>query len=226
MSGGLERISLGIFAVTTGISLLIATRGGKNDTYTAALVFMIGLIQLFEYGVWLDPECNPGRSNDRASRGSYILLWAMPAILSIIGFLCADTVVADPAGRWLLLGSGFAFTALLVGIVPQALGDRATWCTTPGNIAQPVWWWQRERSPLAPNFLWLVGMTLPTVLIDPVGLGSGSLALAGASYSIGRWADKVGNGEWLSITALLSNSIAIWGLLLPGLRYSIFGPEL
>jgi hypothetical protein len=226
MSGGLERINLGVFAVTTGISLLIATRGGKNDTYTAVLVFMIGLIQLFEYGVWLDLECNPGRSNDRASRGSYILLWAMPAVLSIVGFLYADTVVADPAGRWLLLGSGFAFTALLVGIVPQALGDRTTWCSTPGNIAQPVWWWQRERSPLAPNFLWLVGMILPTVLVDPVGLGSGSLALAGASYSIGRWADKVGNGEWLSITALLSNSIAMWGLLLPGLRYSISGPEL
>lgn len=225
MSSSSSRINLGVFTVTTGISLILASRGGKNDTYTAVLVFMIGLIQLFEYGVWLDLECLPGSSNDRASRGSYALIWAMPAILSIVGFLYADSVVGNEYGRWLMLGAGFALTALLVGILPTAFMDKATWCSAPGNIWQPVWWWQREETPLAPNFLWLVGMLLPTLLIDPTSLGAGTLVLAGGSYYVGRLVDKAGNGEWLSVTALLGNSIGLWALLLPGIRLSLFGPE-
>ena len=225
INGSSSRISLGVFTVTTGISLIIASRGGKNDTYAAVLVFMIGLIQLFEYGVWLDLECLPGSSNDKASRGSYALIWAMPAILSIVGFLYAERVVGDGAGRWLMLGAGFALTALLVGILPTAFTEKTTWCSAPGNIWQPVWWWQREKSPLAPNSLWLVGMLVPTLLIDPLGLGAGTLALAGGSYYVGRLTDKVSNGEWLSVTALLANSIGLWALLLPGIRLSLFGPE-
>jgi hypothetical protein len=223
--GGSSRISLGVFTVTTGISLLLASRGGKNDTYASVLVFMIGLIQLFEYGVWLDLECNPGSSNDKASRGSYALIWAMPAVLSIVGFLTADSVVGEEAGRWLLLGVGFAFTALLVGLVPTAFSEKATWCSSPGNMWQPVWWWQKERTPMRPNFLWFVGIALPTVLIDPLGLGAGTLALGAGSYLIAKRSDSVGNGEWLSITALLANTIGFWALLLPGIRFSIYGPE-
>jgi hypothetical protein len=227
ISGGSDssRINLGVFTVTTGISLILASRGGKNDTYAAVLVFMIGLIQLFEYGVRLDLECLPGSSNDKASRGSYALIWAMPAILSIVGFLYADRVVGDGAGRWLMLGVGFAFTALLVGILPTAFMEKTTWCSTPGNLWQPIWWWQRERSPLTPNFFWLVGVILPTLLIDPLGLGAGTLVLAGGSYYMSRMADKRVEGEWLSITALLANSIGLWALLLPGIRLSLFGPE-
>jgi hypothetical protein len=149
----------------------------------------------------------------------------MPAILSIVGFLYADTVIGDTAGRWLMLGAGFALTALLVGILPTAFMEKTTWCSAPGNIWQPIWWWQREESPLIPNFLWLAGMLLPTILIDPSGLGVGTLVLAGGSYYVGRLSDKMRNGEWLSVTALLANSIGLWALLLPAIRLSLFGSE-
>jgi len=226
MSGGSDRICLGVFAVSTGISLIIATRGGRNDAYTAFLVFMIGLFQLFEYGVWRDLQCNPGKSNNRASRGAYILIWAMPALLGLVGFLFADDVIADPAGRWLLLGSGFAFTALLAGLIPILYTDNSNWCTTHGNLWQPIWWFQHGTSPLTPNLIWTAGVLVPTLMVDPFGLGAGTLALGTGSYMMGRWADKLDTGEWLSITSLMANSIAVWALLLPGLRFLVWGKQL
>lgn len=225
MSGGSDRISLGVFAVFFGISLLLAVRGGPNDVYAAVLVFMIALFQLFEYGVWRDLQCNPGKSNNRASRGAYILAWVMPALLCIVAFFFADTVFADPSGRWLLAGIGFAYCAIIAGILPIILTDKRNWCSNPGNMWQPIWWFQREEVPLRPNVLWFLGMLVPTMLVDPTGLGAGTLVLGGGAYAMGVWGDRGGTGEWLSITSLMANSVALWALLLPGLRFMVYGVE-
>lgn len=225
MSSGSDRLSLGAFAVFAGVSLLIALRGGRNDAYAAVLIFLIALFQLLEYGVWRDLQCNPGKSNNRASRASYLLVWAMPALLSLVAFLFADDLFADPSSRYLLLGLAFAYSALMAAILPIVIADKRTWCSTPGNIWQPVWWFQREDVPIAPNIFWLVGMVAVTLLVDPFGLGAGTIVLGTGAYAMGRWGDAVGTGEWLSITSLMANSIALWALLLPGLRFLVFGIE-
>jgi hypothetical protein len=223
MSGGSDRISLGAFAVFFGISMIIALRSGPNDMYAAVLIFMIALFQLFEYGVWRDLQCNPGKSNNRASRGAYILVWAMPAVLSLVAFMYGDFIIADPASRYLLLGVSFSYFALLAGILPIVFGDKRSWCSTPGNLWQPIWWFQREEVPVAPNIFWLLGMIFPTLLVDPSGLGAGTVTLGIGSYLMGKWADGIGTGEWLSVTSLMSNTIALWALMLPGFRYMFFG---
>lgn len=219
------RINLGIFAVFFGISLILACRGGKNDTYTALLVFMIALFQLFEFGVWKNLDCNPGESNDKASHGAYILIWAMPAVLCLAGAFLAGNVIAVPASKQVLLGAGLVFAAFALSILPILWSDKRTWCSQPGNVLQPIWWFQKEEVPLQLNLLWLVGILMPTVLVDPAFLGSGTLAIGVGSYMFGRTADELRTGEWLSVTALMSNGIGIWALFYPVIRYMMYGLE-
>ena len=75
------------------------------------------------------------------------------------------------------------------------------------------------------NLLWLVGILMPTVLVDPAFLGSGTLAIGVGSYMFGRTADELRTGEWLSVTALMSNGIGIWALFYPVIRYMMYGLE-
>jgi hypothetical protein len=207
MSDG--RVSLGTFFVFSGLGLLLVLRGQPNDAYAGILVFMIALLQLFEYGVWNDLGCNPGQSNTKASKGAYLLLWLMPAVLCISGAYLGSNLVADPSSRNLLLGAGFMFFALFLSLA---------------SIWQPIWYFQNEKVPMRINMMWLLGMVLPTILVDPAFLGAGTLALAGGAYFAGRYADPLAIGEWLSVTSLLANSIAVWALAVPRVREALYGP--
>ena len=222
MSDG--RVSLGTFFVFSGLGLLLILRGQPNDAYAGILVFMIALLQLFEYGVWNDLSCNPGQSNTKASKGAYLLLWLMPAVLCISGAYLGSNLVADPSSRNLLLGAGFMFFALFLSLTSLTYADASNWCSTPGSIWQPIWYFQNEKVPMRVNMMWLLGMVLPTILVDPAFLGTGTLVLAGGAYFAGRYADPLAIGEWLSVTSLLANSIAVWALAVPRIREAIYGP--
>ena len=74
------------------------------------------------------------------------------------------------------------------------------------------------------NMMWLLGMVLPTILVDPAFLGTGTLVLAGGAYFAGRYADPLAIGEWLSVTSLLANSISVWALAVPRVREALYGP--
>jgi hypothetical protein len=217
------RINLGIFAVFLGISLILTLRGGKNDAYAGLLVFMVALFQLFEYGVWQNLDCNPGGSNDKASRGSYILLWAMPAVLCLAAAFVAGNIYSDSASRLLLMGAGLVYAIITVCLVPVLSADKRTWCSTPGNTWMPVWWWLKEQVPLEMNLLWVVGMLLPTLLVDPHFLGAGTFIIALLAYLAGRYVDRLRAGEWFSIAGVLANGIAIWALFYPVIRFLVYG---
>jgi hypothetical protein len=219
-----ERISLGIFCVFSGLSLILLMRGSPNDTYSGILVFLIALIQLFEYGIWNDLDCNPGGSNNKASRGTYILLWAFPALLSLAAAFFSTNIIADPASRTLLMGVGFVFTALACSLLPILWADKRTWCSQPGANWIPIWsFFDKDGSPLALNPIWLIGILIPTLLVDPLFLGSGTAAILTGAYLIGCSSDKLMKGEWASVTAVLSNGVGIWALMVPTLRGLIFG---
>ena len=222
MSDG--RVSLGTFFIFTGLSLILVLRGKPNDAYAAVLVFLIALLQLFEYGVWNNLECSPGQSNDKASKGAYLLLWGFPAFLCLAGAILGTDLVMDPSSRTLLLGAGAVFLALVLSIASLTYSDVTTWCSAPGNLWQPVWYFQHEKVPLSLNPLWLAGVLLPTILVDPVYLGTGTLATVGGAYALGRYSDPLGGGEWLSITSLMANSVAIWALIVPSVREYVLGP--
>jgi hypothetical protein len=217
-----SHINLGTFAVGTIISLILLIRGDMNDSYAAILVFLIALFQLFEYGLWQNLECNPGSANDKASRGSYILFWLIPALLCLSGAFLANNIIAAPASKILLLGAGFILLALAAGLAPIALTDKATWCTQMGYIWQPQWWWLKSpESPMKPNFVWLLGILIPTILVDPFLLGTGTIGILTAGYFVGKDADTRMEGEWLSVTAYMANLIGFWALIVPGLRWVI-----
>ena len=218
-----ERISLGVFAVFSGISLLLLMRGASNDTYSAIVVFLIALLQLFEYGVWKNLDCNPGGSNNKASRGAYILLWAIPGILCLSAAFFATNIIADPESRTLLKGAGFIFAALACSLIPIMWSDKRSWCSQPGGNWIPIWSFFRDESPLALNPIWLIGVLLPTLLVDPLFLGSGSALILTGSYIIGKSTDKLMKGEWASVTSLLANNIGVWAVLVPSFRGLIFG---
>jgi len=217
------RINLGIFAVFLGISLILTLRGGKNDAYAGLLVFIVALYQLLEYGVWQNLDCNPGGSNDKASRASYILLWAMPAVLCLAGAFIAGNVFSDGTAKLLMAGAGFVYAIIAVCLIPVLMEDKRTWCSEPGNTWMPIWWWQKEKVPLEMNPLWLVGILLPTLLVDPYFLGAGTFIIALLSYIFARSVDQLRTGEWFSLTSLFANGIGIWALFYPVIRFIIYG---
>jgi len=219
-----EGISLGVFAIFAGISLLLLMRGQSNDTYMSIVVFLIALFQLLEYGVWKNLDCNPGGSNNRASRIAYILMWSIPAILCLAAAFFSTNIVADPESRLLLKGAGFIFTALACSLVPIMLADKKTWCTQPGPNWTPSWsFLKTDESPLALNPIWLIGVLIPILLVDPLFLGSGSALILAGSYLIGKSQDRLMKGEWVSVTSLMVNGIGLWALFVPNLRGLIFG---
>lgn len=221
-----EHITLGVFWICTGLSLILLMRGHDNDTFAAIMVFLIALFQLLEFGVWNNLSCNPGGSNNKASRLSYALIWFLPAFLSLAAYFFAKDVIGDFAGRNFLLGIGFAHTILALALMPIMWGDKATWCTQPGDNWIPEWWYMRERTPLKPNLMIIVGVLAPLLLVDPALLGVGSLLIMTGGVLVGRSADTLKKGEWLSVAALLSNGIGLWALFVPTLRTLLFGaPE-
>lgn len=219
-----DRLSLGAFAIFAGISLLLLMRQQPNDTYAAVVVFLIALLQLLEYGIWNNLDCNPGGSNNKASRIAYLLLWFMPALLCLAAAFFADNIVADPESRLLLKGAGFMFTALACSLVPLVFSDKKSWCSQPGPNWVPIWHFLGEdNSPFALNLIWLVGILIPTLLVDPMFLGVGSAAVLVGAYMVGKGQDTLMKGEWVSITSLLANGIGFWALLVPNIRGMIFG---
>ena len=224
MSGGSARISIGICAVFFGIGLFIILRGDSNDTYSGILVCCIALMQLFDYAIWRNLQCYPGGPNDKGTRGLYILLWALPAILSLAGAFLATNIFADPASRTLLMGIGFVFTLLTIVLISLIYEDRNTWCSNPGVLWQPNYGFlHNEKVPMKPNLLLLIGLLIPTILVDPFMLGTGTIVIAAGSYLISRDFDPNFRGEWLSVNTLLMNAVAIWALLVPALRRDITG---
>jgi len=87
----------------------------------------------------------------------------------------------------------------------------------------PIWWWLKEKVPLEMNLLWLVGIILPTLLVDPYFLGAGTFIIALLAYIFGRSVDRLRTGEWFSITGVFANGIAIWALFYPVIRFIIYG---
>jgi hypothetical protein len=221
---GRRKISLGVFGVFGILSLVLLIRGSPNDSYMAILVFMIALFQLLEYGVWINQDCFPGGANDKATRGAYILLWLMPAILAFSGFLFGSYIAAEDYAYGMLLMCGLMFTFLAGCFISIMLYDKTTWCTTPGEAGQPIWWFLRNASPMDINVLWLVGMFIPLVFVDPLIIGSGTFIVVATSAFLGRQADMAREGEWISSTALLSNCVVFWALAAPYIRDYLFFP--
>ena len=218
------QIVLGIAGVFTVLSLILLLRGETNDSYMAILVFTIALLQLFEYGVWINQDCFPGGANDKASRGAYMLIWAMPAILAFSGVFFGNHIAAKEYSVGMLLMTGIFFCLLTICLFSIMVTDKTTWCTTPGNTGQPIWWFLRNSSPLDLNFLWVVGMIIPLFFVEPLIIGSGILIISGASAIIARQADIALEGEWISSTALMANSIGFWALIAPYIRNYLFFP--
>jgi hypothetical protein len=181
-------------------------------------------MQLFDYAIWRNLQCYPGGPNDKGTRGLYILLWALPAILSLSGAFLATNIFADPASRTLLMGIGFVFTLLTIVLITLVYEDRNTWCSNPGVLWQPNYGFlHNEKVPMKPNILLLIGLLIPTILVDPFMLGTGTIVIATGSYLISRDFDPNFRGEWLSVNTLLMNAVAIWALLVPALRRDITG---
>jgi hypothetical protein len=224
MSGGSTRISLGLFSVFFGLGLFILIRGEANDTFSGILVCLIALMQLFDYGIWHNMECYPGGPNDRATRGIYLLLWSMPAILSFAAAFFGTNLFADPASRTFLIGVGAVFALLALIIITLVYEHKDTWCTIPGNLWQPNYGFLHDSKVyLKPNILLAIGILLPILLVDPWLLGGGTGIIALISYGISRNFDPYFNGEWLSVNTLLMNGVAIWAFLVPAIRRDLLG---
>jgi len=224
MSAGSARISIGICAVFFSIGLFILLRGDTNDTYSGILVCCIALMQMFDYAIWRNQQCYPGGPNDKDTRGLYLLLWLMPAILCLSAAFFSQNLFADPASRIFLMGVGGIY--LLLGLVFASLvyEDKNTWCSVPGVLWQPNYGFlHTEKAPMQPNLLLFVGLLIPTLLVDPYMLGFGTVGLGLGSFLISKNFDPFFKGEWLSVNTLLMNSVAIWALLVPALRRDLTG---
>ena len=224
MSGGSSRISAGLCAVFLGLGLFIILRGDSNDTYSGILVCCIAFFQLFDYAIWRNKQCHPGGPNDKGTRGLYLFLWFMPAILCFSGAFLATSVFAEPASRTLLIGVGTVY--LLLGLVFSSLvyEDKNTWCSTPGILWQPNYGFlNNEKTPMNPNLLLLAGFLIPTLLVDPFLLGLGTVSIMLGSFMVSRQFDPNFRGEWLSVNTLLMNGVSIWALLAPAIRRDLTG---
>jgi hypothetical protein len=151
-------------------------------------------------------------------------LWSIPAVLCLAGAFFSTNIIADPESRLLLKGAGFIFAALACSLVPIMLSDKKGWCSQPGPNWVPEWSFLKpDDSPLALNPIWLIGVLIPTLLIDPFFLGSGTALILAGSYLVGKSQDRLMKGEWVSVTSLLANGVGVWALLVPNLRGLIFG---
>lgn len=220
------RVSLGIFSVFFGLGLFILLRGDINDTYSGILVCCIALIQLFEYGFLHKMDCYPGSSNDKATRGIYLLLWLMPSILCFSAAFFANHNLLGDANttKSLLMGVGAVYLLIFIVFAMVVYKDRNTWCSVPGNMWQPNYGFlHSEYVPMQPNILLFAGLLLPTLLVDPNMLGIGTITIVTTGLFLGRKFDPYLKGEWLSVTTLFSNLIGIWALFIPPLRRDILG---
>lgn len=218
------KISLGTAGFFTVLSIILLIRGSTNDSYMAVFVFLIALLQLFEYGVWKNQDCFPGGSNDKATRGAYILFWLMPAVLAFAGSFLGSHIAAEQYAVGMLLMSGLFFSLLTACLVSIMIYDNTTWCSTPGNTGQPIWWFLRNHSPMNLNFLWILGMLIPMFFVEPLLAGSGIMIITGVSAVLARQADMALEGEWVSSTALMANCVAFWALVAPYIRNYLFFP--
>lgn len=224
MVTGSARISLGISLVFLGLGLFILLRGDSNDTYAGILVCSIALLQLFDYGVWRNLECNPGGSNDRATRGLYMYLWLLPAILCFAAASLATDVFADQAGRMFLYGMGGVFTLLFLALFTVIYDNKLTMCSAPGQSGQLKYGFLNdEKVPIKPNLLLLAGLLVPTLLVDPFMLGLGTVGVAIGSYVLSKQFDPFMGGEWLTAETLLMNGVGIWALLVPAIKRDLAG---
>jgi len=219
------RLSLGLFSIFFGLGLFILLRGDINDTYSGILVCCIALIQLFDYGFLKNLECYPGGSNDRASRGIYLLLWLMPTILCFsAAFFANHNLIGNPASKMLLMGVGTVYLLIFLIFASIVYEDRNTWCSVPGIMWQPNYGFlHSEYVPMKPNILLLAGLLLPTLLVDPYMLGFGTATILTGALFLGNKFDRAWNGEWLSVTTLLANGIGLWALFVPPLRRDLYG---
>jgi hypothetical protein len=221
---GRTKICLGLAGTFTFVSLLLLMRGAPNDSHMAIIVFSIALLQLFEYGVWKNQDCFPGGSNDMATRGAYTLFWLLPSILAFSGYLFGSFVVAENMAYGMLLMSGILYAFLTLSLITIMFSDKSTWCTTPGENGQPIWWFLRNSSPLNLNILWIIGILIPIILVDPLIIGSGILTIVAGACSLARQVDPSLEGEWVSSSTLLANGIAFWALIAPYIRNFFFFP--
>ena len=224
MSGGSTRISLGLFAIFFGMGLFIILRGDSNDAYSGVLVCCIALMQLLDYGIWRNLDCYPGGPNDRATRGLYTLLWFLPSILCFTAAYFANNVIFDPSSRMLLWAVGAIYFLIALIFTSMIFERKDTMCSTPGILWQPVYGFlHSEFVPMKPNILLLVGLIIPTLIVDPYLFGSGTIVISTVAYALARNFDQGFNGEWLSVNTLLNNAIGIWALLVPALRRDFMG---
>jgi len=219
------RTSLGLFGIFFGLGLCIILRNDINDAYSGILVCCIALMQLFDYGIKHNLECYPGGSNDKATRGLYMLLWLMPAILCFsAAFFANHNVIGLPASKMLLIGIGAVYVLIACVFGSIVFEDQNTWCSIPGMMWQSNYGFlHSEYVPMKPNILLLAGLLLPTLLVDPYMLGLGTFVIATVALFLGRKFDPTLNGEWLSATTILCNGIGLWALFVPPLRRDLFG---
>jgi hypothetical protein len=120
--------------------------------------------------------------------------------------------------------SGLFFAFLTACLASIMVYDNSTWCSTPGDTRQPIWWFLRNPSPMNLNFLWLLGMLIPIVFVEPLIVGAGILVISGISAILARQADMARSGEWISSTALMTNCVAFWAIVAPYIRSYLFFP--
>ena len=148
----------------------------------------------------------------------------MPAILAFSGYFFGSFIASEKYAYGMLLTTGLFFTFLTVCFLSVMISDKTTWCTTPGDMGQPIWWFLRNDTPMNINILWLIGMLIPIIFVDPLIIGTGIVTITGISAFIARQADVSRDGEWVSSAALLSNLVAFWAFISPYIRGYMFFP--
>ena len=123
-------VSLGTFATVSIISLYLWNRNNKIDRGVALLLIIIGFMQLLEYILWINPECND--ANKLVSATIPFYLYLQPALIAF--------VIWQTGAGWGTLYPWIVIVSLL-GLIPYTTykKNNAKVCIHKGECGHLDW---------------------------------------------------------------------------------------
>lgn len=203
--------SMTVFIYSITLSAYLWKRNYTNDRYMAFMSVVVAGIQLAEFLLWSNLECN--RINHYSTIATHILIMLQPLCIFACSYYYDNTTIPKD----ILLGLVIAYGIWLIYYTYKILKYNKNYCTKPAKNGHLDWkgtygWSIPER------VIYFLPITAILFMKDRVyGRSIFSLLAILLFMSI----KKLGyNSKWESLWCFVGNSLPLYTIILGKIRYS------
>ena len=207
-----KEISIITFVLAMFGAIYLYTRNGPNDRWIAVFGATIGMIQLAEYFMWLDPTCtNINNINKYASIFAVLILAAEP-VMNMVGGIYFSNTPFKSILKWMLL----AYIIFIIFAYSSQVHKRnINWCAKPGcapdsNIFAGfinsdkcnLEWYFTKNINTKIGIIWILFLVLPFLAMTPQTHGIILFTLGFMTLTISSLINRAASGSlwcWLAI---------------------------